>query len=265
MPEFPRPGSPLALPTNSAKLVARAAEIVAECRNSIGARTSRYREIDAVVQSGRTDGIRALINMLNFHIDRTAAHIFSPSYLHFTMDTDFEYPELDLLKMMQGAKVLTRNWQKNNTDILFAQGVRPALKYGSCLLKQWVERTPQDGQPHYGRALVMPWQFSVYREDIEDLARQPAFCETSMLSLPEIWKRIHHLPNAHDLFTRIQARASTNHAGLDSYGFFHQVLSTSQIQTGLNAMMNPLPGGIVNLNNSGTGYIGAEPDVNVKT
>lgn len=258
------PDAPLDLPQNSVKLIERAREIVAECRVSVGQRASYYSQLDSVIETGRQDGVRAIVNTLFYHINRVAAHLYSPTQLNFTIDTDHEYAKETLTKINHAGKILTRNWQKNNTDMLFGQGVEVGLRYGCGIMKQWPEETSKDGAPSYARALIMPWQFGVYREDIEDLHRQPAFVETSMLSLPEVWKRIYKHDDAKYLLERIKSHAFADNAGSESFGFFHQILSTSQLQTDLSSMLRPLPGGIVNLN-SAPNYSVQGPEIGVKT
>src|SRR5207237_8917133 len=76
-----------------------------------------------------------------------------------------------------------------------------------------------------------------------------AVCETSTLTLAEVWRRIWHLPNAKRLFDRIKSQSKKGELGGEPTSFFHQVLSTSQINTGVQSMTRPVPGGIVQLNN----------------
>jgi hypothetical protein len=68
--------------------------------------------------------------------------------------------------------------------------------------------------------------------------------------LPEVWQRIHRLPGAVDLMKRIKAHARGGQSDFDSTSYFHQVLSTSQINASGN--VNPMPpaGGIVDLANN---------------
>ena len=73
-------------------------------------------------------------------------------------------------------------------------------------------------------------------------------CETTRLTLPDIWRRIYHLPNANELFTRIKTHASKGNSGNavpDS--FFNQVLSTSVLDVGVNGGTSTLPGGVLQI------------------
>jgi hypothetical protein len=74
-------------------------------------------------------------------------------------------------------------------------------------------------------------------------------CETSMMTMPEVWQRIHSFPNAEKLYNQIGTHSKAGSMGDSPDSFFHQVLSTSQIQTGVQGATRPLPGGIVQLGN----------------
>ncbi|HSV26173.1 MAG TPA: hypothetical protein VLJ17_24505 [Xanthobacteraceae bacterium] len=107
----------------------------------------------------------------------------------------------------------------------------------------------KDLHPSYYAKLIMPWQFGVYNESENDINKQPAVCETTTMTMPEVWRRIYHLPNAKEMYKRIAAHAMTGNSNADPQSFFHQVLSSSQLQTGVQQSTRPLPGGIVQLNN----------------
>ena len=94
----------------------------------------------------------------------------------------------------------------------------------------------------------MPWNMGVYREDRVDLNDQPIIVETLILTMPEVWQRIWRLPNAEKLFDRIKSARGAGSKGDQPNSFFHQVLSTSQLNTGVQGMTSPIPGGIVQLN-----------------
>lgn len=239
------------IPKDNKKLLDLANTLIEQCRVSVGMRTSYYRTMNAIAETGRFDGTKALINMLHVHLDRTAAHIFSPAELKFSIDFERVYPKETLDKGAVVGKVLTRAWERNGTATTFARGVFEALKYGGVLLKQWVqmEGPPEDQHPVLYDKLVMPWQFGVYREDENRLDRQQAMNETVSLTLPEVWQRIWHLENADKLFQRISTHAKHGEASGEPNSFFHQVLSTSQLNTGVQGMTRPVPGGIVQLNN----------------
>jgi hypothetical protein len=175
--------------------------------------------------------------------------LFSPVELKFSLDFEKPVPAHFLDKAKIVASHLTRNWELADTDTTFARGVFDSLKYGVSILKQWPEVSglPSNERITYERKLVMPWNFGVYREDENDIGKQEALCETSILTMPEIWRRIWHLDDKKKLYDRIAAHARKGAVVSDPASMFHQVLSTSQLQTGVN--QNTLPGGIVQIGN----------------
>lgn len=233
----------IALPSEKKKLLKEALDLIEACRSSSGVRAAYCRQLNSIIETGKQDGTRSLINKLYNHIDRLASHLFSPTDLRFTIDFENPYPKNVLDRGHAAAKVLTRDWERSNTDMTFARGVFESLKYGACFLKQWPQEEGPDRVPVYQKSLVMPWQFGVYREDVNDLARQPAMCETFSITLPEVWRRIYHLPDAEVLFQRIKSHARRGQSDDQYNSFFHQVLSTSTLSTGVQGMVKPVPGG----------------------
>jgi hypothetical protein len=205
--------------------------------------------MNALSETGRYDGTKALINMLHKALDETAAHLFSPVELKFSMDFERPYPKLIYERGAEAAKGVTRLWERNSTDVSFARGVFESLKYGACIMKQWVQMEGEDEHPVYYDSLVMPWNFGVYREDKVKIDAQEMLCETVNLTGPEVWQRIWRMPKAEDLYRRIMANGRKGQATGEPSSFFHQVLSTSQIGTGVQSMVSPVPGGVVQLNN----------------
>jgi hypothetical protein len=242
---------PGGIPTDPIKLLDKANEWVEACRASQGMRAAYYRTMNALAETGRYDGTKSLLNMLHKSLDETAAHLFSPVELKFSMDFEKPYPKQIYQRGAEAAKGVTRIWERNSTDIAFARGVFESLKYGCVLQKQWpeMEGHGEDEHPVYRDALVMPWNFGVYREDKVKIDEQEILCETSNLTGPEIWKRIWKLPKAEQLYTKIMTNARKGQASGEPSSFFHQVLSTSQINTGIQSMISPVPGGIVQMNN----------------
>lgn len=252
----------LDLPTDHKRLVPAALEIINQCRASVGMRSAACRQIHTIVEAGRTTGERAIINKLGGHLDRLASHLFSPTELAFSMDAETPYDEMTLDRMKVAARLLTRQWERNNTDMRFGQGVYEALKYGACFLKQWPQEEGADRHPRYYSTLVMPWQFGVYNESVNDLNRQPAMVETTVLTLPEVWRRIAHLPEATVLFDRIKNASSRGATTDEGNSFFHDVMSTSTMDTSGVSGSPSTSGGIVSLTNDPTfAVMGPQLDV----
>jgi hypothetical protein len=240
------------LPSAEKELIPKVNELIETCNVSQGSRAAYYRLLSVVAETGRPDGTKALINMMNSHLERTASHLFSPVELKFSYDFDNEYKPETIKRGQIAAKHLTRHWERSGLGHLFGQGTYESLKYGASILKQWpkTEGSPGKERISYEKKLVMPWNFGVYRETENDIDNQEAVCETSFLTGPEVWQRIWRFPSADKLYDKIMTHAKmgqSSGSGPDS--FFHQVLSTSQISTGVQGATRPLPGGIVQLAN----------------
>lgn len=252
------------VPSDKKKLLQFANDLVEKCMASAQSRAAYYRMLNQVTESGRTDGTKSLINMTYNHLSRTAAHLFSPTELRFTIDYENHYPANQLERAKVAARLLTRDFERSNTDMMFGQGVFEALKYGGAILKQWVQQETNEKNPVYYKRLVMPWQFGVYREDENELSKQVAMCERSVLTLPEVWQRIWMLPNADDLYNRIKGQAQRGLRPDDNNSFFHQILSTATLNTGVTANTRPPPGGIVQLgNDASNGFVSPQYDVDM--
>jgi hypothetical protein len=237
---------PGGIPNDHKKLIGFATELIEQCRVSVAMRKSYYRLLNAIAETGKYDGTKALVNMMNPSLKRTAAHLFSPVELKFSLSFDHPQPSNAYERGQQVAKQLTLNWERNGTGNTFGRGCFESLKYGAAFLKQWVT-LDADEHPVYKDKLAMPWNMGVYRED-RSLDEQEAICETMTLTLPEVWQRIWKLPKPEDLFNRIKSHTARGDAGSEPNSFFHQVLSTSQLNTGVQGMVSPVPGGIVQLN-----------------
>lgn len=235
------------VPTDKAELLDLATTLVEQCRVSVGMRSAWYQTLNQIAETGRYDGAKALINKMFKILDRTKSHLFSNIELKFAMDFDRPRLRLDYDRAAEASKLLGRTWERNGTGTTFQQGVFESLKYGACVLKQWVEMDgPAQNKPVFLDKLVMPWQFGVYREDENRIDRQEVLCETITLTLPEVWKRIYHLPDSKKLFNKIKTHAQSGQSNNNPQSFFHDILSTSQLDTSSSPVSRP--GGIMQLN-----------------
>lgn len=235
----------LPVPTEQKELLRFALEIKEQCRASVGSRAQYCRMLNQIADTGRATGENALINMMHAHLERAAAHLFSPVELKFNIDFENRYPKNVMEQAAVVANVLTRHWDRNNIDIMFGQGVFQALKYGACIAKYWC--VPDEDGEHvaFHNKLIMPWQFAVYNETETDISKQPGLCETTFMTLPEVWSRIWSLPNASKLFERIKANAAPGGNGNDIGSYFHQVLSSAKLNT--SGTQTTQPGGVVQM------------------
>ena len=244
------------LPGNKTDLLRKVLDVKEACRVSVASRAAMCRVYNLWIETGRNSGQRALVNKLYGHIDRLAAHLFSPTELRFVLDFEAHYPAETLEQGETTARVLTREWERKDIDILFAAAVPVALSYGAAILKQmW-------GHSGLEARIIMPWQFGVYREDVNNIEDQEALCESGMMTLEEVWRRISHLPNADKLYARIISHARKDAGETMAGSFFHNVLSTSILNTSL-ADARAQPGGIVQLSGDGSGATAPGPEFKI--
>lgn len=234
------------IPTRQKDLTKYALNVIEDCRVSQPQRSAAYRAYGQWVESGRASGGLALANLLYSHLDRLASHLFSPSELRFSIDFENLYPKEFLEKGAVVARVVSREWERKNIDMLFGHGVKESLTYASCLLKQLGGKDGDGNFQFRGARLVMPWAFGVYNETTNDLSEQEAFVETVWLNRHEVWRRVRNLPDAEKLYKRILGNASNDTPSAPS-SFMHQVLSTAVLNTSSSATQQP--GGIVQLSN----------------
>lgn len=225
-------------------------DLVEVCRTSAQDRISSYKQYARIRDSGQSDGNKSITNRLYGHIDRLSAHLFSPTDLEFNIDFENPQPKSIQERGKAIAKLLTRDFERSSSDMLFGQGVTEALCYGAAFFKQYPQQEGVDGVPVYKSRLVMPWQFGVYREDLNNLNDQYALCETTLLTLPEVWRRIHFLPEADALFDRVKSNAARDNGYDELNSFFRQVLFASQLNTSGIAGPSSTPGGVVDVGGS---------------
>ena len=237
------------LPKNTKDLTKEALEIVADCTASQAQRAAAYRQYAQWCETGRAAGGLALGNLLEGHIDRLASHLFSPTELRFAIDYENLYPKEWLEKGAVAARVVSREWERKNIDVLQGHGVKESLKYGACILKQLAGRDAEGNFQFRGARLVQPWCFGVYDEGNNSIDDQEAMVETVLLNKHEVWRRVRNLPDAEKLYKKILGNARKDEdLGMPS-SFMHQVLSTQILDTSLQNATQPRPGGIVQLSN----------------
>jgi len=254
------------LETDFKKLSAQAIDIIETCRVSQGSRAAAYRSYAQWVETGRASGGLALANQLYGFLDRLASHLFSPTELRFNIGSQTHKSKDWLMRYAAAGRTLSEEWENKNIDVTFGFGVKEALTYGACILKQVGEETTSPGDTgedtrviDVDADLVMPWQFGVYNEGVNGLSKQEAVVETMMLTKAEVWRRVRYLPEAEKLYRRVLASSSTEQGIGTSASFMHQVLSTAVLDTTLSNATRPMPGGIVQLsNNPNMGTLGPQ-------
>jgi hypothetical protein len=228
------------LPETADKLASWAMDIVEQCRVSATSRSSMARNFKQWKYTGSPDGNVAIYNKLGPHLDRLASYLFSPSNLRFFIQFENSYPANILAQAQTAARVLSREFSRRNFDMRFSEGVGAALDYGLCLTKMaWGHDGPN-------MRLVMPWQFGVYREDMNSLADQEAMVETNYITKHDLWRLVGHLKDGEKLFKRATtyAKKATSQDAAEPY--FHSLLISGTppvVQTDPPYMAQP--GGLI--------------------
>ena len=229
------------IPSGRTDLLTLAKELREILSASRSQRIALCRAQNAWVQTGRAGGSRATVNRLYGHIDKLSSHLFSPAELRFAVEFESHYDSTVTAQGQVAARLLTGEWERKDLDILFGAGVGVSLEYGAAIFKQmWSEKDRLEAQ------VLMPWNFGVYREDINSLDDQEALGEFGMLTIPQLWKHVRHLPDAKRVYEQARAHASRDNGEQANTSFFHNVLSTSILNTDL-ASTRQQPGGIVQL------------------
>jgi len=117
------------------------------------------------------------------------------------------------------ARYLTRQFERQDLDIKFGSGVDESLLYGAKIFKLMWGHNGLTGR------LINPWNFGVFREDLNSLSEQEVMVETMYITKQDLWRRISHLPDASDIFKRATANAKKGAGGDDSdVSYFRQVV-----------------------------------------
>jgi hypothetical protein len=238
------------LPTTQKKLTSWSLEIIDRCRVSVTQRANQARSIKTWVETGSPDGNPAILNRLYPHIDRLSSYLYSPNDLRFHIDFTHQYEKPILDQAEVASRALTRAFEQRDIDMEFGAGVGEALKFGACI--------PKAIHTHNGVScsLVMPWQFGVYREDLNDLGKQEAVCETNYITPTDFWRRVSHLPNGPDLLKRAMAYARKQGPDDTEGSYFHSVLlagTSPAVQT--QPPFSNMPGGLVDVSGGPMGAI----------
>jgi len=233
------------LPDDERGVIQVARDLIEICDHGKGQRLEYYRFLNMVTESGRTDGTKSLLSLCYTVLDRLASHLFSPTDIRFSMDFENPYDKETEARAARVARLVGHSWDVTDTDVLFAKGVFESLKYGLMTLKQTVHAVGPDRLPKYRSSLLYPWQIGFYRPDVADFEEQAAITETIPLTMPEVWRRIWHLPGARGLYDQIKASAAQGSGSEFQSNFNHPVLLSGQLQ--FSSPSRPVPGGIVGL------------------
>lgn len=246
-----------------------ARRMLEDCAVSRGQRTAAYKNYGQWLERGWASddgqGGLALANVLFSHNDRVAAHLFSPADLRFSMSFERHYKQSELDRGAVVARNITSEWHhpKKSIDLLFGHGVKVAVDYGACLLKQQASKNEDGNYEYKGARLVMPWMFGVANESVNKLCDQEFFCETMYCNKWEVWRNVRHLPEADKIFKRIISSADKEQGVGRPSSFMHQVLSTAVLDLSPVSRTSPTPGGWIQTT-GGPAYPPLMPSVNIE-
>lgn len=230
------------LPSDQGKLGRWAYEsVVQQCRTSVGPRIQLARSINTWRYTGSDSGSSAIYNRLDVHCDKLASALFSPAELRFAADFENDYGDAILQRGRVAARYLTREMERRNLDLEIQEAVEEAVPHGAMILKHnW---------NYHGADIetLSPWQFGVYREDVTDLDKQEALCETTYLLPEDVWRRISHLSNARELMRKVMQRARRTSPDEVPPGFLHQVLMAGTPPLIQDQGASASPGGMISL------------------
>jgi hypothetical protein len=124
--------------------------------------------------------------------------------------------DLDLLA--SGARYLNAEFNRTNSDIVFADAVNWGLIKGCALVKQlW-------GFEGLEPWLVQPEQFGVLREDISDLDRQEAFVETTYMTKSAFARTLIDHPDKKDILGRVESTMTASKDGVGADDYLMQII-----------------------------------------
>lgn len=224
------------LPDSERDLTRLAEQTIEKCRVSMATRTQIAQKYSRWMENGTDAREPATANLLYGHIDRLASHLMSPTDLRFIIDFENEQPAEMVARGAVAARVLTREWERQNLDVIIAQAVGVALTYG-CAIPKLLAGVSTEGRERkieLSARIVMPWNFSVLDESQNDISTQEAVCETVYMTAYELWRRVAHLPDGKRLYDRIIANARTDQGTGGPDGFVHEILLGA-----VNAPINP--------------------------
>lgn len=196
------------LPGSKKAITDDAINIAKQCMSDQQDRMDQYVRWRNYTYAGSPDAAKpAILNKVGTHIDRLSSQLFSPSEARFLVEFGVAAPKEWQDREYFISRLLSEEYHGCDADLIFGEGVFWALAYGACLTKTlWSVGKDEHGLDHGGEPaphLVMPYQFGVWRPDINGLDRQEAICNVNYIGRAELWRRIKHLPDAGSIMKRV--------------------------------------------------------------
>ena len=199
------------------EVVEFAEEVTRKCMNSQRARLTDYAYMRQYFYSGSDTGKPALYNRCFPHIDRLASYLFSPGEVHFTIGQDSTSKEW-IEPLQEAARYLSFEFHRTGVDLHFASAIDWALCKGSSFLKTtW-------GNDGFESTVVQPESLGVYREDINGLDRQEAFCHQTILTKTQFERLVEHHPEREKIMHKIISTKSESAEDAFNDGILSQII-----------------------------------------
>ncbi len=100
------------LPDDDAQLLRLAQELTEICRSNQGQRAAYYRFLSTIVETGRVDGSKSLLNLMFSLLDRLSSMLYSPTDIRFSLDFENDYQKIVNDQAARAARLLARSWER---------------------------------------------------------------------------------------------------------------------------------------------------------
>jgi len=261
------------LPKSADDLVEWAIRTHKECMSSHKDRINQYATWRAYLFAGANDLTQpSIMNKCGPHADRLHSFLYSPLETRFTVEFGHKAEPSWQAREIDISRMLTKEFQASDVDMAFGEAVFWSLPYGSAFvklgIKTAVESMPEVVDDSWLRSLfsrgrrrpsqagrgfvsdeqrqvlagfdpyvVLPSQMGVWREDINGLDRQEAFCQVTYISKKELRRRLRYHGDRESIMKRVMA-ASQERSEDENEAFIHQV-----IIGGVNPVTQAVPTG----------------------
>lgn len=234
---------PFKIPGTTADLVPFARDLIQDCYTSLPRRREMYRFFRSFYYTGSADGGGTKHNKCFSHIDKLSSLLFSPSEVKF--DITFDEDEVGKFAGMgdAAARVLTKEYYRSRSGIIFGQALDVALVDGCSFIKK------VNGAHGPRSHVVRPQFMGVLREDVADLDDQDAFVFSFYVTPNAFRRMIANRPDKDRVLAKVMTSAvrPTDDSGSESDGsYFHEIvmgglapITTTGIPTGQKGSVSP--------------------------
>lgn len=208
------------IPQTERKLLDFTKDTVHQCEISRTDRINTGKIFDGYYYYGSENPMApALYNRTAVHIDRLASYLYAPGEVRYSIEFDATEDDEFLARASVAGRYLSREYHRRDVDITFSQANLRALIKGCAFVKHlW---GPEGLEPW----LVEPEFLSVFREDIDDLDRQEAFCHTMFVTRGQLYAMLETNPERDAILKRATRDARKRNADEDSSeNWLHQVV-----------------------------------------